>query len=85
MKPIDLPSPAFMARFKPKAAPTAPKPKSRWRLSDSDRKRIVALRNNGFALEAIANKVGCHLNTAHKIVSEAVAKGLCTPGRMTRK
>ncbi len=81
---LDLPSAAFMARFKPKAAP-APAPKSRWRLSDAERKRIVALRNKGFALEAIAERVGCHLNTAHKIVSEAVAKGLCTPGRMTRK
>lgn len=81
---LDLPSAAFMARFKPKAAP-APEAKSRWRLSDADRKRIVALRNKGFALEAIAERVGCHLNTAHKIVSEAVAKGLCTPGRMTRK
>lgn len=84
MKDIDLPNPAFMARFKPKAAP-APAPKSRWRLSEADRKRIVQLRNKGFALEAIAKRVGCHLNTAHKIVSEAVAKGLCTPGRMTRK
>lgn len=84
MKAIDLPSPAFMARFKPKTAP-APEAKSRWRLSDADRKRIVALRNNGMALQDIADNVGCHLNTAHKIVSEAVAKGLCTPGRMTRK
>jgi hypothetical protein len=81
---IDLPNPAFTARFMPKAAPES-EPKSRWRLSDADRKRIVALRNKGFALEAIAERVGCHLNTAHKIVSEAVAKGLCTPGRMTRK
>lgn len=84
MNPIDLPSAAFMARFKPKAAP-APEAQPRWRLSDVDRKRIVALRNKGFALEAIANKVGCHLNTAHKIVAQAMAKGLCTPGRMTRK
>ena len=81
---LDLPNPAFMARFMPKAAP-APKAKSGNRLSDADRKRIVALRNKGFALEAIAEKVGCHLNTAHKIVAQAVAKGLCTPGRMTRK
>ena len=81
---LNLPSATFMARFKPKAAP-APKAKSRWRLSNADRKRIVALRNKGFALEAIAERVGCHLNTAHKIVSEAVAKGLCAPGRMTRK
>ena len=81
---LDLPSAAFMARFKPKAAP-APKAKSGNRLSAADRKRIVALRNKGFALEAIAERVGCHLNTAHKIVSEAVAKGLCTPGRMTKK
>ena len=80
----DLPSPAFMARFMPKAAPT-PEPKSRWRLSEADRKRVVALRNKGFALESIAERVGCHLNTAHKIVAQAVAKGLCTPGRMTRK
>lgn len=84
MKPIDLPSAAFMARFKPNAAP-APEAKSRWRLSDADRRRIVQLRNKGFALEAIAEKVGCHLNTAHKIVAQAMAKGLCTPGRMTRK
>lgn len=84
MKPIDFTSAAFMARFMPKAAP-ASKTKSRWRLSDADRNRIVALRNKGFALEAIAERVGCHLNTAHKIVSEAVAKGLCTPGRMTKK
>lgn len=81
---LDLPSAAFMARFKPQAAP-APIPK-RWRsLPEADRKRIVALRNKGFALEAIAERVGCHLNTAHKIVAQAVAKGLCTPGRMTRK
>ena len=84
MKPIDLPDPSFTARFMPKAAP-APEPKSRWRLSEADRKRIVALRNKGFALEAIAERVGCHLNTAHKVVLQAVAKGLCTPGRMTRK
>lgn len=84
MNPIDLPSTAFMARFKPKAAP-APKGKSSHRLSDADRRRIVQLRNKGFALEAIAERVGCHLNTAHKIVGEAVAKGLCTPGRMTKK
>ena len=84
MKDIDLPNPAFTARFMPKAAPE-PKAKSRWRLSDADRKRIVALRNKGFALEAIAERVGCHLNTAHKIVAQAVAKGLCAPGRMTRK
>ena len=81
---LDLPNPAFMARFKPKAAP-APKGKSSRRLSDADRKRIVALRNKQMALQDIADKVGCHLNTAHKIVGEAVAKGLCTPGRMTRK
>lgn len=81
---LNLPSAAFMARFKPKAAP-APTPK-RWRaLSASDRKRIVELRNKEMALQDIADKVVCHLNTAHKIVSEAVAKGLCTPGRMTRK
>ena len=79
-----IPSAAFMARFKPKAAP-APKAKSRWRLSNADRKRIVALRNKGMALQDIADKVGCHLNTAHKIVAQAVAKGLCAPGRMTRK
>ena len=84
MNKLDLPNPAFMARFMPKAAP-APEAKSRWRLSDADRKRIVALRNKGFALEAIAERVGCHLNTAHKIVAQAVAKGLCAPGRMTRK
>ena len=84
MKPIDLPSPAFMARLKPKAAPV-PKAKSGNRLSDADRKRIVQLRNKGFALEAIAERVGCHLNTAHKIVAQAAAKGLCAPGRMTRK
>lgn len=81
---LDLPSAAFMARFRPKAAP-ATKEKSSRRLSDADRKRIVALRNKGFALEAIAERVGCHMNTAHKIVGEAVAKGLCTPGRMTKK
>ena len=81
---LDLPSAAFMARFMPKAA-HEPKAKSRWRLSDADRKRIVALRNKGMALQDIADKVGCHLNTAHKIVAQAVAKGLCTPGRMTRK
>ena len=81
---LDLPSAAFMARLKPKAAP-APEAKSRWRLSDADRKRIVALRNKGMALQDIADNVGCHLNTAHKIVGEAVAKGLCAPGRMTRK
>lgn len=81
---LDLPSTAFMARYKPKAAP-APIPK-RWRaLSADDRKRIVALRNKGIALQDIADKVGCHLNTAHKIVAQSVAKGLCTPGRMTRK
>lgn len=84
MKPIDLPNPAFTARFMPKAAPE-PKAKSRWRLPAADRKRIVQLRNKGFALEAIAERVGCHLNTAHKIVARAVAKGLCAPGRMTRK
>lgn len=81
---LDLPSAAFMAQFMPKAAPE-PKAKSGHRLSDADRKRIVALRNKGMALQDIADNVGCHLNTAHKIVSEAVAKGLCTPGRMTRK
>ena len=81
---LDLPSAAFMARFKPKAAP-APAPKSSCRLSDAERKRIVALRNKEMALQDIADKVGCHLNTAHKIVAQAVAKGLCTPGRMTRK
>ena len=84
MNKLDLPNPAFTARFRPKAAPE-PKPKSRWRLSNADRERIVLLRNKGFALEAVAKRVGCHLNTAHKIVSEAVAKGLCAPGRMTRK
>ncbi len=81
---LDLPSPAFMARLKPKAAPE-PKANSGNRLSAADRKRIVALRNKGIALQDIADNVGCHLNTAHKIVSEAVAKGLCAPGRMTRK
>lgn len=81
---LDLPNPAFMARFLPKAAPV-PIPKRLRALSEADRKRIVALRNKEMALQDIADKVGCHLNTAHKIVAQAVAKGLCAPGRMTRK
>lgn len=84
MNKLDLPNPAFTARYMPQAMPE-PKAKSRWRLPAADRKRIVALRNKGMALQDIADKVGCHLNTAHKIVAQAVAKGLCAPGRMTKK
>ena len=54
-------------------------------LSADDIRRIVEMRNNGMALQDIADEMECHLNTVWTHVSRAVARGECTGGRMMRR
>jgi hypothetical protein len=67
---------------KPQSA--SPKNPARVPVTDRERAEMIRLRNQGMALQDIAEATGRHLNTAWKIVSAATARGQCIGGRMRR-
>jgi transposase-like protein len=49
-----------------------------------ERAEIVRLRNGGMALQDIADRLGRHINSIHRVVWLAVREGQCEGGRMRR-
>ena len=79
-----IPRRETVARMLPKAGPSKHLGRIA-RLSAEDVRRIVEMRNNGMALQDIADTTGRHLNTVWFHVSRSVARGECSGGRMTRR
>lgn len=79
-----IPRRETVAAMMPKPTPRSPVG-CMTRLSADDVRRIVDMRNDGMALQDIADATGFHLNTVWMHVSRAVARGECTGGRMIRR